>query len=231
VFASIIIPTYNQRPDWLSAALGSALAQTVGCEVIVVDDGSETPVLTDVANVTVIRHGQNRGVSAALNTGIRAMSGEVFCWLPSDDLFAPRKVEVQFQTLRESGRKASFHQYYTFKDDATKPDSLSGEWDWSSHRRQRRQLGVGCAVNGLTVMLHRDVFDKVGVFDESYHYGQDWEFWCRVTREFEWLPMLDVLAYRRESGANLTAVIAGDEERKRVRDGEDERIRAQYGAA
>jgi glycosyltransferase involved in cell wall biosynthesis len=229
VLASIIVPTFNQKPEYLQQALTSAVRQTVPVEIIVVDDGSDALLDCTHPAIRVIRHDRNRGVSAALNTGIAAMQTDWFCWLPSDDVFAPYKVERQRLALIESGLHASFHQYYTFTDDVAQAGGQSLHWDWGSHLKQRRQLGVGCAINGLTAMVHRSVFARVGTFDESYLYGQDWEMWARIAHTFEWLPMLDVLAYRRMSTENLTARIAGDAELRRIRDEEDERIRKRYG--
>lgn len=227
--ASIVIPTYNQRAEFLEAAVTSALQQTAPCEVLIVDDGSSTPVETSDPRVRVIRHSHNQGVAAALNSGIAAMQTDWFAWLPSDDLYAPRKIEIQRAAMIEAGSLAGFHQYYTFQTNASQPLGQSIAWDWSSQLKQRRQLGVGCAINGLTVMLHRDVFRVCGDFDTSYRYGQDWEAWARIALTYEWLGMDAVLAYRRQSGENLTATIARDPELRAVRDAEDARIAKRYG--
>lgn len=229
MIASIVIPSFDQRIDYLGAALNSALAQTVPCEVIIVDDGSAEAISTTHPNVRVIRHDTNLGISAALNTGIRAMSTDWFCWLPSDDLFAPRKVELQRAALFERKAFASFHQYYTFTNSIATPGGQSTAWDWTSHLKQQRQLGVGCAINGLTTMIHRSVFERVGYFDTSFSYGQDWDMWARIALQYEWLAMDDVLAYRRQSGDNLTARINADDSKRRIRDAEDQRIRERYG--
>jgi glycosyltransferase involved in cell wall biosynthesis len=96
--ASIVIPTYNQRPQYLAEAVNSALGQTVpNVEVIVVDDGSDEPPFADrdlkPENLQIIRHETNRGIAAALNTGIRASSAPWVCWLSSDAQgFVPRLV-------------------------------------------------------------------------------------------------------------------------------------------
>jgi glycosyltransferase involved in cell wall biosynthesis len=227
--ASVIIPAYNQRPEFLGAAINSALSQTVPVEIIVVDDGSDHGIDSEHPQVRVVSHPRNRGISAALNTGIAAMTTDWFCWLPSDDLYRPEKVEMQRAAMTVTGSFASFHQYYVFSQEPGQPQGVSARWDWSSQLKQRRQLGVGCAINGLTTMIHRSVFEAVGAFDESYRYGQDWEMWARIAYTYEWLPMTDVLAARRQSGENLTAVIEGNAEMRAVRDAEDERIRKRYG--
>lgn len=85
---TIVIPCYNHNSE-VARAVASALAQTDPCAVIVVDDGSETPVENFWGErVTLIRHPYNRGLSAALNTGIEAAQTERFVILAADDTLA-----------------------------------------------------------------------------------------------------------------------------------------------
>ncbi len=84
-----IIPTYN-RAALLPRAIRSVLAQTHRpVELIVVDDGSADDTEAVVAacdpSIRYIRHDRNQGQCAALNTGIRAATGEFVCFLDSDD--------------------------------------------------------------------------------------------------------------------------------------------------
>ena len=95
---SVIVPTYN-RLHALPASLASLLtAQEIDLEVIVVDDGStdDTPrVLAAYADrIRVIRQA-NQGAGAARNAGIAAARGEYVAFLDSDDLWHPRKLELQ----------------------------------------------------------------------------------------------------------------------------------------
>jgi len=213
--ASIVIPTYNQDPDSLARAIASTRAQTVPVEVIVVDDGSDVPVVG--ATTT---HLSNRGISAALNSGIAAMTTDWFCWLPSDDTFLPRKVELQLMMLEARRGLAGYH---AFRVDG------SGKFfqPMNTLHQQKRILRAGCAINGGTVMLHRSVFDEVGLFDESYRFGQDWEFWCRVGWRMRWYGLDQILGDRYTDG-NLTSRIMADSNLLAVKNAEDERIRATY---
>jgi glycosyltransferase involved in cell wall biosynthesis len=228
---SIVIPTYNQRWPYLSSAVLSAVSQTVRCEIIVVDDGSDERIdmrahpLQD--RVSIIRHPENRGIAAALNTGIKAMTGEWFCWLPSDDLFAPEKVERQLEAVLSAGRRASYHRYYwTTQEDGT-PERVSIENRMETWKHQKQRLSSGCVINGMTVMLHRSVFDDVGVFDESYVIAQDWELWCRVARREEWLYLPDILGTRRTSG-NFTEQVEKSAELSALHRAEIARVKASW---
>jgi glycosyltransferase involved in cell wall biosynthesis len=217
---SVVVPTYNQRPVYLAGAVESVKAQTEPAELIVVDDGSDEPT-----PYTTHRHEQNRGISAALNTGIRAMTTDWFCWLSSDDMFAPEKVEMQRRDLEQAGSLCGFTRYYVFEDGGIPRASKAPIWP--NHKRQRQELGQGCLINGSTVMIHRSVFDDVGLFDESFKYGQDWEMWCRIVQKYEW-RLLDCFLGFRRSGGNLTERINSDEAMRAVRDAEDRRILDMY---
>jgi cellulose synthase/poly-beta-1,6-N-acetylglucosamine synthase-like glycosyltransferase len=94
VLVSLIMPVWNPRPDWLHAAIESALAQR-GCaiELIVVDNGNDTPVARcspDVRDprLRIIRT-QHGGVSAARNAGMAEARGDFLRFLDCDDVFEP----------------------------------------------------------------------------------------------------------------------------------------------
>jgi glycosyltransferase involved in cell wall biosynthesis len=96
-FVSIVITNYNYA-RFLREAIDSAVSQTYShTEVIVVDDGS-----TDASREIITSYGarvvpvlkQNGGLTSAINAGLVASQGELICWLDSDDVFLPNKVEV-----------------------------------------------------------------------------------------------------------------------------------------
>lgn len=231
--ASIVIPTYNQNPVYLRAAVQSALGQTVPVEVIVVDDGSTPAVqMSDLTGapterIRLLRHAHNMGVSSALNTGIRAMATPWFAWLSSDDLVDPRKVELQLAQMKAAGTKCSFHRYNTFGDPEGKTASLSAMVAWRVPDEQRAILAQACTINGSTVMIHESVFEDVGTFDVTYRYAGDWEFWNRVGQKYMWHPLNMVLGSRREFH-NLTAEIEKDEAKSRLMAQEQDRIVERY---
>jgi glycosyltransferase involved in cell wall biosynthesis len=103
---SVIVPTYNRGP-WIAATLRTVLAQTHrALEIIVIDDGSTDDTEAVVAGfgpaLTYVRQ-DNAGVSAARNHGARLASGEYVAFVDSDDLWHPRKLEVQLLALRRVG--------------------------------------------------------------------------------------------------------------------------------
>lgn len=232
--ASIIIPTYNQRPAWLRAAIASALQQTVPVEVIVVDDGSTPPVVpSDLEenpapfggpdNLRLIRLPENRGCFAALNAGIEEMRTDWFAFLSSDDLFHPKKIEKQLRMARALNARATFHGYELLGQGVFVPPA-----GWRSMEEQRKVLSVACAFNILTALVHTSVFDEVGVFDSTFQITADWEFMNRVGQKIFWHPLMEALATRRESTENFSTRYANDPQKRAQWLEEDARIREMY---
>lgn len=108
---SVIMPTFN-RAHTLRRAVDSVLRQTLSdWELIVVDDGStdDTPALLEEyqdGRIRMIRHPENRGVTAAKNTAFDAMRGEWFTVLDSDDELTPDALEVIMDCAGRTGADA-----------------------------------------------------------------------------------------------------------------------------
>ncbi len=182
---SVIIPTYN-RAWCLREAVDSALAQNFrGFELIVVDDGStdETPqALQGYGSAIRAMRQENRGVSAARNAGVAAAGADLIAFLDSDDAWLPAKLACQVEF---------FEQH---------PESLicQTEERWVKNgrrvnpaRRHRKRGGVIfepslelCLVSPSAVMLRRELFDRVGLFDERLPACEDYDLWLRVSCRF-----------------------------------------------
>lgn len=107
---TIIIPTFN-RARLVPRAIDSVLAQTYPCRLVIVDDGS-TDDSVDVLRayesnpaVRVVRHAQNRGQSAARNTGIENVPDgtRIFGILDSDDTLLSDAIETLVSVFELSG--------------------------------------------------------------------------------------------------------------------------------
>lgn len=102
---SVIIPVFNVRP-YIAEAIESVLHQTYNnLEIIIIDDGStdgSEEVCDDYAQRDkriIVVHKQNEGVSAARNTGLDLLNGDMVAFLDSDDAFHPDFVSVLLEAL------------------------------------------------------------------------------------------------------------------------------------
>lgn len=92
-----VVITTRDRQQLADRALASVLGQTMGdLEVVIVDDGSAHPYQQTTADgrVTVMRHDESRGPSAARNTALAEAKGDWITFLDDDDVWLPRMLET-----------------------------------------------------------------------------------------------------------------------------------------
>ena len=190
---SIVIPVYNGS-NYLAEAIDSALGQTYrNKEIIVVNDGSTDGGKTEeiaLAYGEKIRYfrKENGGSSSALNYGIRMMKGEYFSWLSHDDLYYPEKLEKEVRYIEENG----LDQMTVLFSGADLIDS-----EGRIIRKANNLFEVSQYVkdhgneyfiaqpsryyfSGCTCLVHKKVFEEVGLFDEKLRLVNDYDLWFRV---------------------------------------------------
>lgn len=197
---SCILPAYNAE-RWLGDALGSVFDQTYRpVETIVVDDGSTDRTAEVVASFgdEVVGLGQpNAGPAIALNRGIRASRGEVLAFLDADDLWPPKKLEIQVARLREAPELAACYglvQNFWTDDVKIEKQALRG------HRILDPVPGL---VTG-TLIARRSTFALVGLFEDRRHaYALEWALRLR-DRGVPHEVLQEVLLLRRYHESNMS---------------------------
>ncbi len=102
---SVIIPIYNGE-QYVKPCLEMMMSQSYkNLEIIVIDDGStdDSASMTKGYPVKLIRHEQNRGLSAARNTGIGAAQGAYIHFMDVDDAINSNYYELMIGAIRETG--------------------------------------------------------------------------------------------------------------------------------
>ncbi len=186
---SVVIPTYN-RAALLQRAVESVLKQKVRqkgsdpfWEPIVVDDGSTDETKSLIKGMPVKYLSQpNRGPAAARNLGIVRSTGQFIAFLDSDDEWLPGKLAAQLKFFEKN------------------PDYLICQteeiWIRNGQRvnpmKKHKKFGGWifekclplCIVSPSAVMMRREFFDKVGLFDESLPACEDYDLWLRASARF-----------------------------------------------
>ncbi|MCO5069988.1 MAG: glycosyltransferase [Rhizobiaceae bacterium] len=217
---SIVMPVYNGG-DYFRLALNSALRQAYdNFEIVVVDDGSEDGgeaeriAAKGGKRVRYIRQ-ENQGVAGALNRGLSEMRGDFFCWLSHDDLFVPHKTAMQAAYHARLGKSdAVLFSDYDLMDPAGKVYQRISA-DRERLMRAPMLALLSGSINGCTLFAPVEVMRAVGTFDPQYRYVQDYRFWNRLLRDYEFFHQPESLVHYRihpEQGSNhANAVIEGDD--------------------
>jgi len=185
---SVIIPSFN-RSERLEKAINSVLQQSHECmELIVVDDGSTdgTAQLVEQISNTDPRvryfYQDNQGVSAARNFGLSKVKGDWIAFLDSDDEWLPEKLSQQVQLLKQSDLLIC-HTEEIWMRNGVRVNQMK------KHQKQggdvfEKSLAM-CAMSPSSIMIHKSVFDDVGVFDESFIVCEDYDLWLRIAAKYE----------------------------------------------
>ena len=182
---TIVTPTLNQVST-IRETLASVAAQSYPRIEHVVVDGGSTDGTVDLLRATPgIRwlSEKDRGQSDAINKGLRLARGEIVAYLNSDDLLYPDAVSAVVETFRARPDVDLLYGDGTVIDAEGQP-----QWEWLSRPEDWRLLaGYFFLWNDFTNYIlqqatfwRRRLHDRIGYFDESFHYAMDLEFWLRV---------------------------------------------------
>jgi glycosyltransferase involved in cell wall biosynthesis len=171
---SVILPVKNGE-----GTLGQAIESILGqepppAELIVVDGGSadrSAEIARSNPGVRLIEQ-DGDGLSAAWNQGVSASTGELIAFLDSDDYWLPGKLEAQLRMLDEDeGLAGTIGKAKFVVEPGTEPPPGF-----------RRHLIGGEHVAPMpgTLLVRREVFDQVGLFDEAYVMAGDVDWFARV---------------------------------------------------
>lgn len=211
-WVDIIIPCYNAGP-FIIRTLESALNQTYEkVNIVVVDDGSTDGTLDILLSygpkIKVLRHPDNgnHGAPASLNLGISASTADYVAFLDADDIFYPDKIEKQVRILSE---KSNIGLVYTNGHAIDENDTRLYRLFSEDHVECNNcgDILVNCYISAgsSTVMVRRNLFERVGLFSENVKCTYDHDMWIRLKEvsEYAYIPEL-LMAYRRHSGQQST---------------------------
>ncbi|QKJ30434.1 glycosyltransferase [Mucilaginibacter mali] len=210
---SVIMPAFNAEKH-MAESVETVINQTYqNWELIIVNDGStdstgaiaQQYALAD-KRIKLINQ-QNKKLSAARNTGIKASTGDWIAFLDADDLWVTDKLEKQIDIINTNPDIGLvFSDGYIFNDGDMNTDfpygAVSGRF---TGVQMYKRLYQGNYVPILSVLVKKTHLDKAGWQDEQFVACQDWDYWLRLAgNDVIFYGMPDRLFYYRRHGNNMS---------------------------
>jgi len=213
----VVIPVYNGE-KFILDAVKSVVNQTLSpTKIIVVDDGSTdntNKIVSEYAKtykveIKIIKK-ENGGLSSARNTGIKESTADFIAFLDADDIWIENKLEKQITKYSYTGFDnlgLVYCKYDLIKENGGKDtdgyilplDKKVQGYAFNKVLKANKILSSGSGV-----LIKKEVFEKVGMFDEKLKFGEDWDMWIRIAEKFEVDFVDDVLVHIRRHESNMS---------------------------
>ncbi len=204
---TVLMPAFNAA-GYIGEAIRSVLAQTFrNFELLVVNDGStddtEAIVRSFVDPRIVIVNQENRGVAAALNTGLVYARAEYIARFDADDLCLPHRLDVQlafmerhpeYQVVGSAAEYMDVHGHFLFNHE---PPAFSST--------QLRELGYDiCPFLHSSVMFRKEAVMENGGYSEHAYLFEDHFLWRNILNEHPCANLPEVLMKVRLNPESVT---------------------------
>ncbi len=191
---SVVIPVFN-RETLIKRAIDSVLAQTVvATEIIIVDDGSTDNTVAMLKSrypEVIIIEQDNLGVSAARNAGIKNARYDWIAFLDSDDIWHQNKLEKQLQKLNNAPEYLLCHSNEIWMRNGIRVKQLHKHKKTGGYIFEK--CLPSCVISPSSVIMHRRLFDEVGLFDENLPACEDYDLWLRICSRYPVLHIEEAL--------------------------------------
>ncbi len=185
---SVILPIYNGE-RYVQEALDSVFAQTFcDYDVVCVDDGStdrSLQLLGPYRSRLIVITQANAGQSAARNQGVHASTGRYLAFLDQDDRWYPHKLAQQVDCL-EARKDVGMVYCNSDRMDSTGHITQVGTTKAEQPRAQKsllgRLIGEGLVLPS-SMLVRREIFERVGGFDPQLRGFEDFDLCARLTQQ------------------------------------------------
>ncbi|CAM4446143.1 glycosyltransferase family 2 protein [Flavobacterium terrigena] len=193
-FFTVIIPLYNKE-NFVRDAIKSILNQTfTDFELLIINDCSTDNSVAIVSEyvsekVQIIHHEKNSGLAATRNTGIKKANSNYVTFLDADDVWKPNFLEKIFHLIQNFPEARIFGTNYEEIWKGTLKNPINGsELLEKNHTGYidffKLNLKQGIYCHG-SVCFHKEVFEKIGYYNESINFSEDLDFNIRANYHFK----------------------------------------------
>lgn len=178
---TVVTPSYNQGQFLEETILSVVGQQYPNLEYIVIDGGS-----TDTSVEILKKHEPNlaywvsekdRGQAHAINKGFARATGDILCWLNSDDLYLPGALNFISSRLDPSRPELLLGNCFHFFD-----GTATSHGSDVVREHLRRDLRLADYIIQPSSFWTRQVWEQTGALDESLTFGFDWDWFIRARK-------------------------------------------------
>lgn len=192
-FFTVIIPLFNKE-HYVENTIKSILNQTfTDYEILIINDCSTDKSIEKVKpflseNIKLIEHFENKGLSAARNTGIKNATADYITFLDADDEWKPHFLKTIHQLIIDFPEACIFATNYEeiYNSKVTNPHNHAENLTKDSSQIIdffKYNLGQGIYNHG-SVCFHKKVYQTVGFYDENIDFSEDLDFNIRVNAAY-----------------------------------------------
>lgn len=183
---SIITPSLNQG-NFIEATINSVINQSYqNIEYIIIDGGSKDQSVDIIRNyedkLSYWVSEKDKGQSHAINKGFKQASGEIITWINSDDQLTPNALEYVVDLFRKNPKVSVIHGktvLYTL----TGWEQIKGSLEEGFPHRYL----AGMAFPQPSSFFRKSALSGVGLLDESFHFGMDYDLFVRMALQYDFL--------------------------------------------
>lgn len=202
---TVVTPSFNQAA-YLARTLDSvAMQKGVDVEHLLLDGGSTDGTLEVIrrhgAHLAWWRSGKDQGQTAALREGFERASGEVLCWLNSDDYFWDDRALLRVaRAFADNPDAAMVSGDTVLVAEDGRPVMMDMVW-----RPDARQMRYNMAVPQQSTFWRAEAYHAVGGIDTNFRYCMDFDLFQRMSQGRRMLRIPHALAAFRLQPASKTA--------------------------
>lgn len=192
---SIVTPSYNQG-EFIEETIKSVLSQDYSnFEYIIIDGGSTDGSVEIIKNyeqhLSFWVSEKDMGQSHAINKGFNKCSGEIVCWLNSDDLLEQGALHRVAKAFVEDKANVVVGRCIMFSSDNIENTLLLDSGSISFYSMLRFWKNHFCPPQP-SIFFKRSVLEEVGYLNEELHYGMDLDLWLRMAYKYSFhsLPLI-----------------------------------------
>ena len=219
---SVLMPLYNAE-KYVKKAIQSILLQTFeDFELILIDDCPTDHTMEIVADIQdprikIVKHNENKGISAARNTGFKACSGKYIALMDDDDLASKDRLEKEVAYLEQQEDIDVVGGRYCMIDENDKIVQMMGEPLRNPYFIKASLMFYDPIGNGST-MFRREFVERHKIRYQDHWLGmEDYRFWIDCSLHGKITNLNDVFLYWRNGNHNESARVNENlrEQRKR----------------